>query len=105
MEVQTIDVKIHFVKKYRGKSEWHTRPAASALGETVISHRAPIILLITKLVEEGKIQLTDNVDVYLEDGSRSFNTQAVQQWIDGSAVGRKPGSRSWLHQNKDGDDE
>lgn len=102
-----IRIDLTRVKKTRGKSEFHYKPAATALGETVSSYSTPIRKLLAHLVDIGKVTLDDKVDVFARNGTRSFMTQSVAEWLDGRAIGRKPGSHEWLWKNrwKDEDDD
>lgn len=88
------------VKKTRGKSEYHTKPAATALGVTAVSYRDPVRALLSKLLEEGKVTMEDSVEVYANTGTLSFTACTVAEWMDGRAMGRKPGSHEWLRKNR-----
>lgn len=95
------------VKKARGKSEFIMKPAATALGVTAVSYRSPILALLNRLLDEGKVTMEDSVEVYANTGTLSFAARTVAEWVDGRAMGRKPGSHQWLWKNrwKDDDDE
>lgn len=104
MAKQLIKVEVGSVKKMRGKSEYHMKPCASALGVTSISYNSPIRNLLGQLLEEGKIAMTDDVEVFRGE-MQTFLRQTVSQWMDGSAIGMKPGSRPWLRKSHDEGDE
>lgn len=102
-----ITIELGSVRVYRGKYEFHTKPTASALGVTKASHRSPIRLLLTSLLEDGIITLDDHVDV-MRGPTPSFRTQTVAEWLDGRALGTRPGSRPWLRKKsaeEDNDDD
>ncbi len=102
----SIVIELGSVRVYRGKYEYHTKPTASALGVTEASHRSPIRRLLGRLLDEGKVTANDAVDV-VRGPMSIFKTQTVAQWMDGSAIGQKPGSRPWLRKPiaDDNDDE
>lgn len=106
MTTEPIRIDMTRIKKTRS-SEYHFKPAATALGETVSSYSSPIRKLLVHLIDLGKITLEDKVDVFAVNGTRSFMTQTVAEWLDGRALGRKPGSHEWLWKNrwKDEDEE
>ena len=104
MTEQLIKVEVGTVKKMRGKHEYHMKPCASALGVTSISYNSPIRNLLGQLLEDGAITLTDHVEVYRGE-MRIFLRQTVLQWMNGSAIGMKPGSRPWLHKSQEEGDE
>lgn len=93
------------VKKARGKSEFTMKPAATALGVTAVSYRSPILALLNRLLDEGKVTMEDSVEVYANTGTLSFTARTVAEWVDGRAMGRKPGSHEWLWKNRWKDDE
>lgn len=99
-----IKVELGQVKKMRGKSEYHFKPAATALGVTVTSYVSPIRNLLEKLIEEGKITMEDVVDIVRGDKS-VFKPMTVAEWVDGRAIGKKPGSRPWLGRKNDEDED
>jgi len=102
-----IVVELGSVRVYRGKYEFHTKPTASALGVTKASHRSPIRILLTSLLDEGKITSDDSVNV-MRGPMPIFKTRTVAEWLDGRATGTQPGSRPWLRKKskeEDNDDE
>lgn len=100
-----IKVELGQVKKMRGKSEYHFKPAATALGVTAVSYRSPILALLNRLLDEGKVTMEDSVEVYASTGTLSFAARTVAEWVDGRAMGRKPGSHEWLRKNRWKDDD
>lgn len=105
MTKQPIRIDTHGVKKMRGKHEWHMKPAATAIGVTCTSYSAPIRVLLVKLLEENKIAMDDVVEIYANTGTLSFHARTVAEWMDGRALGRKPGTREWLRKGRVKDDD
>lgn len=99
MNSNCIKVELGTVKITRGKQEYSTKPAASALGITEASHTSPITRLLNRLLDEGKICAEDHVVVVRGD-MVVFQQQAVSKWLSGEALGRKPGACAWLRQAK-----
>lgn len=97
-------IELGSVKITRGKSEWHTKPCATAFGITEASHRSPILRLLNRLLEENMIDEDTVVDI-MRGTMRIFNPMTVAEWLDGRAMGVKPGSRPWLRKDKDEDDD
>lgn len=97
-------IELGTVKITRGKYEYHTKPCATAFGVTEASYSSPILRLLNRLLEEGSIDNNTVVDV-MRGTMRIFNPLTVSEWLEGRAIGRKPGSRPWLRKNDDEEDD
>lgn len=103
--MQTINVELGTVTIYRGKYEYHKKPCATALGVTEASHRSTIKGLLDRLLEEGKVTQEDVVHVTRGDAPVFKMDHTVAAWMDGRAMGKKPGTHEWLWKGRWKDDE
>ena len=105
--MQTITVELGTLKVASGKSEFYFKPSATAMGIVEASQRSPIPRLLGRLLEDGMVNPDDMVNVVRGTMQIFMKNHTVAEWLDGRAMGKKPGSHEWLWKGrwKDDDDD